>query len=270
MKHNIITIGSDPEFVVTKNGEQIRADEIFRPLRDERCTKVDRETICGRRCTIPNLFCGHGAETPIGQDCGLGELRPQYGNVPLEHKENIKDLFKNIDIPQNYHLYGGTKYEDNLLGGHIHIGVNVSSPQQLADYLSFFCGIPLKKIERPNDLKIRGRKYGEYGYFGGYDTKPYGMEFRMPASWLCSQEITMAALSLAYVCAQEYKKHPTKLIISHSAYLALLDGNINHIITGIEKMEYYPLYHSEIEPLFQMVVNGIHWDVDRDLLEEWT
>ncbi len=270
MKTNII-IGSDPEFAIIDNyGKKIDAYYLFDPIKFEVC-KHSRNTSCSNPCTIPNLYCGHNRLSPeIGADCGFGELRPVQANNPLEHRDNIEHLIKVMQIPDGYKLLAGTHYGGSALGGHIHFGMPYESRGGLSHYLSYYCGIPLKKIEISDDLRKRGMTEGCYGYFGTYHEKSYGIEWRMPASWLVSREITTAALCLAYVVANQYTiQNDHRDNITHSDYLGLLTGDISHIIADIEKMDIYNLYYKEIEPIFQLIINNLHWDVKQDFRDRW-
>ena len=284
MKKNV-TVGSDPEFVIVdSNNNMVPAYTIFDPLRSKYCTSTNKMHDCNSRCTLPNIYCGHGMSPEIGQDCGAGELRPRAADNPLQHRDNIQDLFKQMEIPDGYKLYAGTRQNRMSLGGHIHIGfrdvdvkpfnvmeslIFIDQNKGLANYLSYYCGIPLKKIERKSDLKIRGLRPYRYGFYGGFDNKSYGVEWRMPSSFLLSIPITTAALCLSYVCAQEYLKNPRYMALSVNAYLKLVQGDVSHIIQAVEKMDYYRMYHSEIEPLFQMINNNKKWNTKQNLLEEW-
>ena len=296
---NKITIGSDPEFIIIDpSNEWVAAGNFIDSLKMVRCPDYTGRTIsCENTCTANNPFCytkdlssgyRHTVSPQIGQDCGLGELRPLPGETPMEHLNNIQKLFNQINLPDGYKAYAGTIFSGMAMGGHIHIGafkINTNDKlyetnyeiyvrlcernRGLSNYLSYFCGIPLRKIEDKKDLKFRGLEPGVFGYYGSYDSKPYGLEWRMPASWLCDKKITLSALSLSYVCAQEFVKNPKYMAITNSAYKALVGGDISNIISSIEKMEYYKYYSKEIEPLLQMIANKETWDVHQNILEEW-
>ncbi len=267
----MITIGSDPEFAVIENGKIKDAYKLFNDKRYEICHH-NRQLQCHDPCKIPNLYCGHHyLSAEIGSDCGFGEFRPVAGNTPLEHRDNLEHLIKVMEIPDDLKLFGGTHYGGGGLGGHIHIGMpNLDYTLTLSNFLSYYCGIPLKKIELPDDLRRRGLVHGNYGYFGNYHDKSYGIEWRMPASWLISREITTASLCLAYVVASQYNIQINhKNSISHAEYLGLIGGDISSIIADIEKMDIYKLYCKEIEPIFQLIINKECWDPSHDFREGW-
>ena len=241
-----ITIGSDPEYAIMIGRHVQSAGQILE---------------AAKIYSYPE----------IGSDCGLGEFRPAPAYDPLQHVDNIEILIKKVieHLPKKYELKAGTIQNGYSIGGHIHVGMPVKSRKALANHLSYYCGIPLKKIEDPEDLKIRGLDTGNYGYFGGYDTKSYGIEWRMPASWLINKDITTASLCLAHVVANEYLINPTRIIMNHEKYISLVKGDITEIISEIEKMEEYYLYRIELEVLFQLINNGEVWPKNQDMREGW-
>ena len=68
--------------------------------------------------------------------------------------------------------------------------------------MSYFAGILLKRLEDVHDIEERERR--DVGFFNDWKVKDYGLEWRMPASWLIDPEICIGALSLAYVVAYEF------------------------------------------------------------------
>ncbi len=263
-----VTIGSDPEFVFEdKDGHLLQSYDILQPV---------RLAVCGQgpspRCDICNsrtLFCGHGRNGPeIGTDGCLGELRPKPGRNPLEHVENIQKLFHAINfLPSGAVIKGGTVHHNYSIGGHIHIGMHIEDKEHCAKWLSHYAGIPMRKIERPSDLPRRGLSMTRFGRFGGYDTKDYGLEWRMPASWLVTKEIATACLSLAYVVAQNYD--PTYVPMLKAQYLQSLKEDISPILGTIEKMEGYEVYRKQIAPLFHMIETKQIWNVNQNVLDSW-
>ena len=270
-----ITIGSDPEYVFeTRTGKFMESYEILRPVQMAMCGKVRR--IC-EYCNSNSLFCGHGGNSAqIGYDGALGELRPNPGKTPIEHVENIQKLIDAIDfLPDHIVMKGGTVHQTHSIGGHIHIGMpqingqylEITDNHNFAMYMSHYCGIPLRKIEIYKDLMYRGLGRMGFGKFGGYDVKSYGIEWRMPASWLVSKEIATAALCLAYVVAQNYD--PPYYTMKTVQYRGYLKTKIPYIIKAIEEMEGYEIYAKEIEPLFRMIINKEVWDPNLNIKDTW-
>lgn len=293
-----ITIGSDPEFIiVNKCGCLVPAYEFFANCKDcnpcIECGK-DKETIsmcegcyddCDN-CSICNTEPGNCAtcedcrESLMWKEIGtdgcddVGELRPTYAFDPIEHHRNIAGLIHSIQLPEGYKLLAGTIQETAPLGGHIHIGLeeinDCVNEEELARYMSFYCGIPLKRIERKTDLERRGLNEERYGYFGGYEINDWGMEFRMPASWLVTSKIAKAALCLAYVVANEYIENPKDIDVSNKEYREwLAKDNINNIIEDIKDMELYSTYKKQIKPLFKMIEEHRVWYTGDNLKERW-
>jgi len=298
-----ITIGSDPEFIVLDTGgHMVPAIDFFSD-----CDGCDPCTECGKskdttqceecevrydcyECNICNDAVGYCNEccnckeelvdAAVGCDgCSdTGELRPLEGDTPLEHHAHIRNLIHSIHLPAGYKLVAGTIQSGAQLGGHIHIGYPDTErfdPADLANYLSYYCGIPLRRIERKNDTKYRGREDGLYGYYGSYDEKDYGMEWRMPASWLVSSQIAKAALCLAHVVANDYidayhRGDERDRYLEEADYLELLDApNIDDIIEEIKQMDGYRDYKKQIKPIFNLIEQKYVWYVNTNFKELW-
>lgn len=257
-----------------------------------------------------SYFC----TTEIGCDgqSALGELRPKHGNDPIEHFNEILKLIEELsdllspeivcykeDLQIKAGAYQGDKeFETFQLGGHIHLGCNkYIKVLYWGEYLSFFCGIPLTLIT-DNEKKFYGNvserdvrhKEGQYGVYGTYRTKDYGIEFRMPSSWLVSPQVTIGALSLAYVVGNEFINHlknATELIwekifndkyeIKTYNYIhwynnqnwVLLQGEFEPIKLEIQQMELYPKYKEYIDYILDMIDNNETWHSEGDILPRW-
>lgn len=271
-----ITIGSDPEFVFMKQGDVIESYSIISPRRMVLCPKAIPDCdVCGR-CTE---FCRKKHMSPeIGIDGMLGELRPQPGKNPIEHVNTIHNLIHKLDyLPSDIEIKAGSIQKGYAIGGHIHIGTPILRGKiygdeehyivyHLARFLSHYCGIPLRKIEHPADIKKRGLGYG-FGAFGACDSKPYGIEWRMPASWLVSKEIATAALCLAYVVAENYD--PEYLPMKMQQYRLTIKYKIPYIIRDIESMEGYDEYKREIDVLLDMIERQELWDTNVNVRDTW-
>ena len=259
-------IGSDPEFLILNRDNVVSAKEFFN-------FEVDCGDCCHEECV--GDCDDYGIYSAIGHDTEelIGELRPHQEKLPEDHCKNIKELIKLIDVPKNYKLIAGTTYDDYTLGGHIHFGMNIypDNVQYFSNYLSFYAGIPLKKIECPEDLYYRGLHPDKYGFFGTFNYKHYGIEWRMPASWLISSKIALAALSLSYVVAQEYFKRPEKIVMNNEYYISLLEdgGSISFILAKLETMKLYDSYSKEIKPIIKMIENKKHWDSTVNMKDGW-
>ncbi len=326
-KAKIITVGSDPEFlIVDKDGHYISAEDIFGGGERD-CEGCDPCANCGKsKCTGNRRVCGRCNDcTDECNDCSIcddcdncrdadpgecdycddcmngydvtacftaeigcdgcsevGELRPHYADTPQGHHDNIAKLIEQIDISEKYELRAGTYVDGFPLGGHIHLGIPLNRrntkdrivdripAQDAAAYLSKYAGMPLRRIEHEKDLSVRG--FDGYGKFGSVTDRSYGLEWRMPASWLISSEITMSALCLAHVVAHEYVIEPKKIAVpSITAQQITLASTTfpARIINRLEQMKHYPKYRRELEPLFQMLMNGEKWNTNTDIRNEW-
>jgi len=262
-----ITIGSDPEFIFEdKKGFMVSSYDIIRPRRMSVCGERDPD--CDS-CHKSSIFCSHGSSNAqIGTDGSLGELRPKPGRTPLEHVNNIQELINAFTfLPEGMVVKGGTIQHRAAIGGHIHIGMPIADHLHCAQWMSHYCGIPLRKIERYEDLKLRGLSASSFGRFAGYDTKSYGIEWRMPASWLVSKEIATAALCLAYVVAQNYDTNYVPM--KRPQYLQMIKSDISPTIEFIENMEGYEVYRREIAPLIHMIEQEQIWNINNNVLDTW-
>lgn len=211
-----ITIGSDPELCFTIN-EPIA--ENFFPAKN---------------------FLPPSTMTQLGCDgCSdIAELRPPYGDSPIEHLENIKRILRRlkqriekaesngtilrsfprfntnpITLPD---MIGKEKETIKLsilthggngiykpIGGHIHFNIPINQDENiifldLLDIMSIFL-MPLE--DKEDFLK---RKGGHYGQLSAYETKSYGFEYRTMGSWLYSESNCRNILCLAYTLAYEW------------------------------------------------------------------
>ena len=207
-----------------------------------------------------------------------------YGNEQLQVKAGAYQGEKDFDAFQ--------------LGGHIHLGFDINIDKDtFAQYLSFFCGIPLtlitdteKKytIDNISERDVRHNK-GQYGQYGGYREKDYGVEFRMPSSWLVSPQVTIGVLSLAYVVGYEFiAKSPNEQHIWNDIFkekYRVYPGNyidlykrqswdiiqdyFTNIKLEIQQMELYPIYKEYIDYILDMIDRKQTWHSERNILPLW-
>jgi hypothetical protein len=256
-------------------------------------------------------------EIEIGCDGNetIGELRPVYEYTPEAHFNNILKLIKDINNIMtseevcydnlDLSVVAGTGYDiGKMLGGHIHIGYDpykveedIEIDNKVVSYvLSVFAGTPLMLIEKKEERLYRCRNC--YGCFRDYDDTTYGLEWRMPSSWLVSPEITMGALTLTYTVAYEIIKYyneyktvePYKTLKTTHIYkikkfrninltkydIYFLDRDIdsikndfNELTDVIRDMELYLKYKDYIEYILKMVENNKTWNSEVNILESW-
>lgn len=273
------------------------------------------------------------AETVIGcdEDIAIGELRPISTSEPLRHFEEIKLLIDSLfDMLSSYGVCGHNSnmlspdnlyqikaggfykygYQNYSLGGHIHIGYpkrfldytyleeKKKIDNELGKYLSYFTGILLKRLESVYD--IEGRERRNIGFFNDWKEKDYGLEWRMPASWLIDPEICIGALCLTYVVAYEfwwlYFNNGNKLekdinTINEEMFVerVLLPETVNserydlyvkssyidyrtridYIIGTVAEMRLYDRYSKYIEHIFGMIIDNKKWNSDMNIFTSW-
>ena len=282
-------------------------DNIFEQIVDE------YETDCSS-CEIDSesYFCS----TELGCDGQsiLGEMRPKYGNNPIEHFNEILRLMEQLNdmLAPEIICYGSDELQVKAgsiasgisqtyeLGGHIHIGyddlhekflgISEYVQRNIPNFLAIYIGIPLTLIEYTSEAIKRHRSYG--GFAASHNGEKYfGTEFIMPSSWLVSPEITIGALSLAYVVAYEYIKvmlsgedtyrnidfdlkieKLKKLYddcLSEKYSFGFLEKEMPKLYSEIKKMELYPEYKDEIDTIFDMIEKNKTWESDTNILPRW-
>ena len=261
-------------------------------------------------------YAKHFCSAEIGCDGHsiTGEMRPRQGNNPIEHFNEILKLIKELsdalepeiicydkELQVKAGTIQGLEWEEEtiLLGGHIHIGYDVESQVYIAKWLgtmlSIFAGIPLTLIEKPEEIHKRHKIYGK---FNDIRPKEYGIEFRMPSSWLVSPEITIGALALTYVVADEFitkykskeKSSSIDLLFEDTKryediYNSLIKDDFDWIrqldydkliaisetlYKNIKTMRLYPEYAEYIDYIFDMIKNREYWNSDVDILTTWS
>lgn len=300
-------------------------------IREEEPTCKYDFTVCGvcENCQIcKEKLTEEKAEIGCDEDMAIGELRPVSAPEPLKHFEEIKLLIDSLfDMLSSYGVCGpdslyqiraggfygyGYPYGQQTysLGGHIHIGYpkrfldytyleeKGKIDNELGKYLSYFAGIPLKRLESVYD--IEGRERRNVGFFNDWKVKDYGLEWRMPASWLIDPEICIGAICLAYVVAYEfwwlYFNNGNKLerdrntindemfmervlpptVVNSERYDSYVKSSyidfrtrIDYIIGTVAEMKLYNRYSRYIEYIFGMIIDNKKWNPDIDIFTSW-
>lgn len=300
-------------------------------IREEEPTCKYDTTTCGvcNNCQIcKTKLTEEKAEIGCDEDFAIGELRPVSASEPLKHFEEIKLLIDSLfDMLSSYGVCGpdslyqikaggfygyGYPYghQTYSLGGHIHIGhpkrfldyttleEKKKIDNELGKYLSYFAGIPLKRIESIYDIEERERR--DVGFFNDWREKDYGLEWRMPASWLIDPEICIGALCLAYVIAYEFwwlyfndgnklerdiktindemflEKVLPPTVVNKERYNLYIKSSyidfrtrIDYIIGTIAEMKLYDKYSKYIEYIFGMIIDNKKWNPDTDIFTSW-
>lgn len=168
-----LTIGTDPELVLSRRGAIIKAGDVI-----------------------------HERDSKFGVDGHpyTAELRPDPAIHPRDLVESIrKTLSSRAEQLANYLWLAGPWALDKPLGGHIHFGVPFEDKFRVA--LNWRFGALLGMIEPEKEAKQRrtfpfynGKPYGA---LGDIREKKWGFEYRTPGSYIVSPGVTLGALAVA-------------------------------------------------------------------------
>jgi len=201
----LITIGSDPEFILLENNvitpayfieEQVQKRELF--------SKYSK----------------------LGSDGTCAEIRPDPSNDACNVHTSIKTIindYSKYDFLDKYKWQTGTLIDDGYrkfpLGGHIHLGLpkyilkrkeynatNISQFYQklfisLIKLLDYYIAFPLLAVEldKKNERRLTRWFNTSYGQAGEYRVQPHGLEWRtISGIWLSNPEYALAILNVCY------------------------------------------------------------------------
>ena len=206
----------------------------------------------------------------------LAEFRPEPDICPLRLTEKIRALMVQALslIPSHVAWLAGSMHFDQYqLGGHIHFS-NLLISSRLLRALDNYLGLPVMLLENP-ETSARRRK--QYGWIGSIRCKPHGgFEYRTPASWLVSPEITRGCLCLAKIVATEYPDLTKDYLVDPDLQKAFYQGKkyyfydiYSELWHDIEKTSLYGKYASYLAPLHSIILKHAHWDENVDLRQSW-
>jgi len=253
-----IKLGADPEFIIfnSKTNRLISASRFF-----------PREGMVG----CDNIRMQNRQQRPIA------EIRPRPSTCPLKLSNNIRQALDTASRMAPYHnvkwLAGSQPGGAYSIGGHIHfsnIKVNAGIIRALDNYLA----IPLHLIEEPTSA-VRRRK--RYGFLGDFRVKDHGgFEYRTPASWLISQQITTAVLCLAKIIISNYHMLSKNFLNSVESQRAFYTGDQDHfrplfpeLWEDIEKTDMYKEYKEELQIIPDMISSHTIWAEKSDFRKAW-
>lgn len=192
-----IMIGADPEFVLMKDGDVVRAQD-FLPFDDK-----------------------------FGSDGSWAELRPDASQNVIEVVNNIDGLLqKGPDSVEDLDWMAGACYPVDTekvpyigewcpIGGHIHLGnPDIKEPtnhdifRALADILDDLVVVPLIRVDGPHADKRR--QHSGYGVGSGGDRWQFSnsrgrLEWRTPSGiWLCHPLVAEAVLGTTKAVAESF------------------------------------------------------------------
>ena len=235
-KFDLITIGSDPEFVVMINGKIRSAITFFQSLAQHRgefegaCDECGEEG--GGNCDSC-MTSGEDGTGYMGVDVGeagnigwdgcssTGEMRPRHGRSPFNHVENIATLLRFVHSKNKLVKFaavnkgGGPRENVVPTGGHIHFGLPRNTLTCGNDFLRMFSTLmlPIVFADGARDYAVRrisgqattddsNFRIGSYG--GLTDWRSEGRsgnvvyEFRsLTSSWTSTKELAYTTLATA-------------------------------------------------------------------------
>lgn len=227
-KFDLITIGSDPEFLVLTNGQIHHAREFFVDL----VAGSEEVFTCSNCGETGGGHCGRCREVmsvlkspehgEVGWDAHneTGELRPMHGESPADHVEHIGALLKWIserDKLSRLSVVGGDPNGRIVsTGGHIHLGVPVTMEGVTDGMLKIMSTmmLPVAFADGGKDYSIR-RATGKadtdddtfsmnssYGKLSDWRREVRGQsavhEFRgLSSSWMSTKELSYVTVATA-------------------------------------------------------------------------
>lgn len=253
-----VLLGADPEFMLrdTKTGEIVYPSDY-----------VTKEG---------SLGYDERSENREGRLFPLAEVRPEPTYCPIELTERIRDIFvkaMSIIPPHVEWLAGSVHFNRYQIGGHIHFS-NIQLTSRLLRALDNYVGIPTMLIEDPVSA---ARRRKQYGWLGSIRCKPHGgFEYRTPASWLVTPELTTACLCLGKIVATEYLVLTRDYFTSIELQKAFYQGKkhlfydiFNDLWSDVTRTSLYGTYLEYLLPLTELIQNRSYWNEDVDLRKTW-
>jgi len=212
-KLELVTVGSDPEFVIVTGNSVRSADEFFRFLTENTDADDGDEDYYNASLGIEVSGAGNlgwdGAGTP-------GELRPIHSDSPVEHAENIAMLLRFIKNKQPSVKFRAVQKNGHFVstGGHLHFGLSDQetgyAPDRITGLMSALA-LPLLAADGDKYFARKRAAGGNIGCDSNFSFTGYGqaddwrterrsgvkvLEFRAPtSSWLATQSLATAILS---------------------------------------------------------------------------
>jgi hypothetical protein len=253
-----IKMGADPEFMMfnSRTGKIVSASNHF-----------PREGMVG----CDNIRMPNRTQRPVA------EVRPRPDYSPIILTANIKQA---LHMANQMAPYRGVRWAAGSqpgggfsIGGHIHFS-NIKVNASILRALDNFVGLPIFLIENPVPASRRRKRYGR---LGDYRNKEYGgFEYRTPASWLVSQNITLAILCLAKIVISRYPWLPYNYLNTSEAQQAFYQGNkdyfypiVERLWSHLEKIDMFEEYRIHLNELHEMLVTQSSWNETGDFRKAW-
>lgn len=253
-----VKLGADPEFMLanSKSGRMVSASQFFPRDGQIGCDNI----------RVPNR-----------QQRPVAEVRPTPSCCPMDLTSNIKKSLEQASRLAPYRnvkwVAGSQPFSGFSIGGHIHFS-NIKLDAALLRALDNYVGITSFLLENPATAVRRRRKYG---YLGDYRLKNHGgFEYRTPASWLVSQEITTAMLCLAKIVASRYYQLGKNYLNNPEAQNAFYKGDqayfraiFPEIWSDLQMIDLYNEYADALRVIPRMVAAESCWDESQDIRKSW-
>ena len=167
-----LTIGSDPEFLLTGEDTYVPADRFI---------------------SDP----GHKSKAGLDGYPHVGELRPSYG-TPEEHMEELRLCLSELRSVPIRTKAGSGAYYGRPLGGHLHF--NIPPNLQVVCALEAFVGHPLRKYSARSLVGRFGRPFD-------IEIKPWGFEYRSLPSWVSHPDLTNMVITSSWCIVNTSRKN---------------------------------------------------------------
>ena len=164
MQH--FTLGADPELICRRNGQFVPAHNFFKSN---------------------SSFGLDGCES-------TAEIRPGYSESPIDITSKIYQILEyGHDKHPDLEFISGHYVDDYSIGGHTHF--SVEPIPEVIDALDIVLGSFSNCID--DKVQRQKRERSGYGKRGAYRKKSWGMEYRMPGSFLLSPSVTLVHFTLS-------------------------------------------------------------------------
>ncbi|MCL6516244.1 hypothetical protein [Alicyclobacillus sp.] len=212
-----------------------------------------------------------------GQRLPLMELRPDPDADPLRLVANLRAVMveasSRIGVPGIQWVAGSMPFRPYCTGGHIHFS-NVAFSSHFVRVLDNYLGLPLMMVEDPRTSRLRRPRYG---FLGDIRHKDHGgFEYRTPASFVVSPEVTTAAFCIAHLLAHHHRELPVFDLYEENLQLAFYQARKEVLLPIVErnyailqKVPGFDRYREQIQPLFDMIFSGRIWDESVDVRTAW-
>lgn len=212
-----------------------------------------------------------------GKRLPLMELRPEPDSSPIGLLANLRStMVEAVGKINSAHVQwkaGSMPFRPYCTGGHLHFS-NVPFSSHFVRVLDNYLGLPLMLVEDQTTSKLRRPRYG---FLGDVRHKNYGgFEYRTPASFVVSPEITAAAYCLAYVLAVHHRELSVMDIYEENIQDAFYTGRtdvlrpiVERNLANLQRLASYERYKEYIDPCIDMIHDGQTWDEQTDVKRAW-